>query len=348
MQHFICIALVLLVSTACFLSIELIGYRVVALILLVTVSILAMLFDILPVLIAAVLSALIWNFFFIPPLYTFRIGNAEDLLMFLMYFIIAMVNGVLTFKIREAENKARDKEEKENAIKLYNTLLNSLSHEMRTPLSTIIGSVDTLKENSKNLSSENKDDLFNQIDIASIRLNRQVENLLNMNRLETGMLQLNRDWCDVNELIFSVIQKFDGTQNSHKILFEPNENLPLFKLDGGLMEQVFYNLIHNGIQYTPEKSTIRIEALYQSNDCIVTVSDNGNGFPENEIKLVFDKFYRLPNSKTGGTGLGLSIAKGFTEAHNGKILLQNTNEGGAKFTVSIPAETSFINNLKNE
>jgi len=348
MQHIISLALVLFVSIGCFLFAELIGYKVVALLLLVTVSLLAILFDILPVLIAAVLSALIWNFFFIPPLFTFHINDAEDVLLFLMYFLIALVNAVLTFKIREAENKARDKEEKENTIKLYNTLLNSLSHEMRTPLSTIIGAVDTMKENRKNLSPENMDELFTAIDIASIRLNRQVENLLNMNRLEIGMLTLKKDWCDLNELIFSVIQKFSETGNKHKIIFEPIENLPLFKLDAGLMEQVFHNLIHNAIQYTPENSIVKIEASHQYDRCVITISDNGKGFPESEMQFLFDKFYRLPNSKTGGTGLGLSIAKGFTEAHHGKIVAENNKQGGAKFIVTIPTEISFINNLKNE
>jgi len=346
-QHFISIALVLFVSIACFLFSGIIGYRVVALILLVTVSLLAMLFDILPVMIAAVLSAIIWNVFFIPPLFTLHIENAEDLLMFSMYFLVALVNAVLSFKIRQAETNSRDKEEKENSIKLYNTLLNSLSHEMRTPLSTIIGSVDTLRENNRNLSHENRDELLNQIDIASCRLNRQVENLLNMNRLESGMLQVKMDWCDVNELIFQVIQKFKVESND-KIIFEPDENLPLFKLDSGLIEQVIYNLIHNAIQYTPESSIIIIEAKNQHDNCVITVSDNGNGILESEREFVFTKFYRLPNTKTGGTGLGLSIAKGFTEAHKGSLSLEDSQEGGAKFKIVLPVEASFINNLKNE
>jgi len=346
-QHFISIALVLFVSIACFLFSGIIGYRVVALILLVTVSLLAMLFDILPVMIAAVLSAIIWNVFFIPPLFTLHIENAEDLLMFSMYFLVALVNAVLSFKIRQAETNSRDKEEKENSIKLYNTLLNSLSHEMRTPLSTIIGSVDTLRENNRNLSHENRDELLNQIDIAGCRLNRQVENLLNMNRLESGMLQVKMDWCDVNELIFQVIQKFKVESND-KIIFEPDENLPLFKLDSGLIEQVIYNLIHNAIQYTPESSIIIIEAKNQHDNCVITVSDNGNGILESEREFVFTKFYRLPNTKTGGTGLGLSIAKGFTEAHKGSLSLEDSQEGGAKFKIVLPVEASFINNLKNE
>ena len=170
-----------------YFSVEFIGYRIVALILLLVVSLLAMLIDIFPVLVTALLSALIWNFFFIPPTFTFHIGTPEDALMFLMYFVIAMINAVLTFKIREFERKARDKEEKEKSIKLYNILLNSLSHELRTPIATIIGAIDTIKDNETKLSNNNKKELYSEIEIASFRLNRQVENLLNMSRLEAGI-----------------------------------------------------------------------------------------------------------------------------------------------------------------
>jgi two-component system sensor histidine kinase KdpD len=346
-QYLTSTVLVLVVATICFFASGFLGYRVVALILLMTTSIIAMLFDIFPVLTAAVLSSMIWNFFFIPPLYTFHIDNAEDVLMFLLYFFIALLNGVLTFKIRQSENKSRDKEEKENTIKLYNTLLNSLSHELRTPISTIIGAVDMLKENKSTLTANNQNNLLTEIDKATIRLNRQVENLLSMSRLESGMLKPKFDWCDLNELINSVIQKISST-NNHKIVFHINENLPLFKLDNGLIEQVLHNLIHNAIQYTPEKSIIEVDAKHQSNYCMITVSDNGKGFPENEIPFAFDKFYRLPKTKSGGSGLGLSIAKGFVEAHNGTIKLENYKKGGAKFTIEIPAETSFLNSLKNE
>ncbi len=346
-QYLISIALVLLTSIACYFCSQFIGYKTVALLLLVTVSIVAMLFDILPVLIAAFLSALIWNFFFIPPIFTFHIENAEDLLMFLLYFFIALVNAVLTLKIRKEEKKARDKEEKENIIKLYNTLLNSLSHELRTPISTIIGAVDTLKENKEKISSNNQNELLNQIDIASIRLNRQVENLLNMSRLETGMLKLNLDWCDTNELINSIIQKL-SIPYTQTIGFEPNENLPLFKFDRGLIEQVLQNLLHNAINYTPENTTIKIIAKQQSNNCVIIVSDNGIGIPENEISYLFDKFYRLPQTKTGGSGLGLSIVKGFIEAHNGMVKAENNKNGGVNFIIAFPSEASYLNNLKNE
>lgn len=341
-QYLIAIGMVLLASVACYFCSNFIAYKTVALILLLTVSVVAMLFDIMPVLIAAVLSALIWNFFFIPPILTFHIDNTEDLLMFLMYFFIALVNAVLTFKIRREETKTRDKEEKENTIKLYNTLLNSLSHELRTPISTIIGAVDILKDNKEKLTVNNQNELLHQIDMASTRLNIQVENLLNMSRIETGMLKLNSDWCDANELIHSVIQRL-SVWYGRNIVFEPNESLPIFKFDRGLIEQVLQNLLHNAINYTPNEAIIKVAVKHELGNCVMCVSDNGNGIPVNVISLIFDKFYRLPHSKTGGSGLGLSIVKGFVEAHHGNVKAANNTDGGVTFTIEFPAEVSYLN-----
>lgn len=348
-QCLISIILIFVVSVICFFSSKYIDYRITALVLLMIVSFVAMLFDIFPVLLTAVLSGLILNYFFIEPIFTFHITDTENILLFLMYLIIALVSAVFTFKIREAENKVREKEEKVKTLQLYDTLLNSLSHELRTPIATIIGSVDILKENKNKLSETNQAELLEEIDKAGIRLNGQVENLLNMSRLETGMLKLKKDWCDINELICTLIQKNTPTKHNHTIHFTPNEQLPLFKLDTGLIEEIIQNLVTNAIQYTPENTIIIIDVQYQSDCCVFSVSDNGNGFPEKEIPFVFNKFYRLPNTKTGGSGLGLSIVKGFVEAHNGTIVLKNNpNNSGACFTISIPAETSYLNHLKNE
>ncbi len=339
--------IVITISLHLFIFKKHIDYSIVALILLFIVSIFAVTLEIVPVLITATLSALILNFFFIPPLYTFHIDSSNDLLLFLIFFIVSVVNAILTYKIRKIQKEANEKKEKENTIKLYNTLLNSLSHELKTPIATIIGAVDTLKENREKLSESSQDELLNEIDTASLRLNIQVENLLNMSRLETGMFKLKLDWVDTNELIFSVIHKFEY-QNHHQIIFLPEENLPFFKYDRILIGQVLYNLVHNAIIYTPSFSKIVITANQENEVLKITVSDDGNGFPENEISKVFDKFYRLPNSKTGGSGLGLSIAKGYIEAHNGTIELQNKENHGAIFTLKIPAEISYINQLKNE
>lgn len=346
-QYVISISLVIIVSTTCFLLSDIIGNKVVALLLLVVVSLIAISFDILPVLISATLSALIWNYFFIPPLFTFHIKNTEDILMFFVYLAIALVNAVLTFKIRKEEEKARDKEEKIKSIKLYNTLINCLSHELKTPISTIMGAVDTLTDEQNTLPKPIQNELLAEINTASLRLNRQVENLLNMNRLESGFLKLNLIWSDVNELIFSVIQKINPIDTEHVINFEPSNEAPLCKIDEGLIEQVLYNLLHNALIYTPKGSIVKINFSIEENECIISIEDNGNGIPKEDLENIFKKFYRVTGSKSGGTGLGLSIVKGFVNAHNGTVTAENLVKG-CRFVVTLPCETSYINQLKNE
>lgn len=340
-QFLIGIALIMFLSLGCYALGDFLDHRVVAMILLVAVSVLAVLFDILPVLAAALLSAMLLNIFFIEPIPHYKMHDTESVLLFFVYLFIALVNAVLTNRLRKQEKKIRDREEKEKTIKLYNTLLNSLSHELKTPIATIIGSIDTMKEIDSEILSEQRMELLSEMEIASTRLNKQVENLLNMSRLETGTLKPTTDWCDVNELIFLVIQKLP-TADANRINFEPEESLPLFKLDSGLMETAVYALVHNATRYTPEHAEIEIITSYTENHLLIDVQDNGNGIPESEINRVFEKFYRLPNSGTGGSGLGLSIAKGVVEAHGGTIVAINRAGGGTVFRITLHAEVSHL------
>ena len=342
-QVAICAALVLLVAGLCYFVQPQIGYKVVALLLLFVVSALAMLFERMPVLLSAVLSAVIWNYFFIPPVFTFHIETAEDTLMFLLYFIVALINTVLSFQIRNAERKARDREEKEKTIRLYNTLLNSLSHELRTPIATVIGGVDTLRE-SNNLSTQQQEQLLEEISKAGLRLNRQVENLLHMSRIESGMLKLKTDWCDLNELIATAIAE---NSSEHNIVFDADKTMPLLLFDEVLMQQVIHNLIHNAVQHTSPQTRIDVRTQLENENCIITVADNGPGFPAAERAAVFTKFYRLPNSKPGGSGLGLSIVKGLTEAMQGEVELLD-NDPGAKFVLRFRFPASYMNQLHHE
>lgn len=366
-QVFFSLGLVIIISGLCYAFNSFIDYKIVAFILLLTVSFLAIVFDIMPVLLSAVLSALTWNFFFIEPKYTFMIHSAEDTVLLSMYFLVAIINGVLTYRMRRIEKQAMEKEEKAKTIKLYNTLFNTLSHELKTPIATIIAATDNLKENRETLTQENKKELVNEISVASLRLNQQVGNLLNMSRLESGNMQLKKDWCDINELIYSVVNRLEANLKHHKLNISIEKDIPLYKLDYVLIEQVLYNLLYNASVYTPGYSDIFITAknsndktyaltplkketsglVSEINSLVIYVEDRGSGFPENELKKVFDRFYRLQNTKTGGTGLGLSIVKGFVEAHDGKVTLDNVPHG-ARFSIEIPAEVSYINNLKNE
>jgi two-component system sensor histidine kinase KdpD len=358
-QYLISLLSVSIVASLCLFTRNYLEHKVVGYLLLVVVSLLAMFLDILPVLISAVLSALILNFFFIEPYYTFHINSAEDTLLLFLFFLIALINGVLTHKIRKAEKILQIKEVRVSTMKLYNALLDSLSHELRTPISTIMGAIDTIQSKTITISDENKQKLYSEIEKASLRLNHQVENLLNMSRLESGVIQPKMDWCDLKELIYNVLDNLKDDLQFHKIVVNVNENLPLFKLDYGLTEQIIYNLIFNASQYTPKGAKIEIKVEYNPNvdfeynpeksmPCVITIADDGNGFPVEEIDKVFDKFYRLQNSKTGGTGLGLSIVKGFVEAQNGTITLENGEEGGSVFKIRFPALIMNTKDISNE
>lgn len=356
-QYLVSVIVVDSVAALCFPFTDWIGYRSVGLLLLFTVSVLTMRLNLYPVLLSAILSALIWDFFFIPPRFTFSVSSKEDALLLIMYFIVAILSGVFNFKIRQFENIARQKEEREIAIKLYNTLFDSISHELRTPIATILGATDALQENDEKLSMHDKKELTSEISNAALRLNKQLENLLNMSRLESSIIRPNFEWCDVNELIYNTLNKLHSHLNNHETAVEIDDNMPLVKLDFGLTEQVLSNIISNAANYTPKQTLISIKAfLIKDHEgdmnetegayalevdkityrLIIEISDMGKGFPIDEIGSVFDKFYRLKNTQTGGTGLGLFIAKGFVEAQNGSIRVSNKLEHGAIFTIEIP------------
>jgi two-component system sensor histidine kinase KdpD len=172
-----------------------------------------------------------------------------------------------------------------------------------------------------------------------MRLNRLVDNLLNVSRLDSGFIQPKMDWCDLEELLYTVVNRLEPELRKHMVTISVPEDLPLFKLDVGLMEQALTNILYNASLYTPPDTEISIDGNYLRHQCVITITDSGPGFPKEDLELAFEKFYRSKNSRTGGVGLGLSIAKGFVEAHNGIIKLENERDGGAKSTITIPAET---------
>lgn len=332
---------VLSVAAICYGLTPWLGYRVVALILLVTVSLIAISFEIYPVLLAAALSAFIWDFFFIPPHFTIHVSSTEDAILLIMYFIIALVNAVLTFKIRQVEKLARLREEKAKAVKLYNTFLNSLSHELKTPIAAIIGATDNL-QSGNNLSEENKEQLVEEIAKASFRLNQQVEHLLNMSRIESGFLKPKKDWCDVEETLHEVVRRLEENKPLQKITINAQPGLPLVRLDKVMLETVLYNLLSNAVRYTAAQHRIDLIARAYTDTMELIVEDNGPGFPAEEVNYIFQKFYRLKDTSVSGTGLGLSIVKGFTEAMGGSVELETPVGGGARFILRFPVEhTSF-------
>jgi two-component system sensor histidine kinase KdpD len=224
--------------------------------------------------------------------------------------------------------------------KLYKTLFNSISHELRIPVATIMGASDTLM--AQNYHEEVRSKLYAEINTASVRLNRLIENLLNMSRLESGRITPHPDWCDVHDLANSVSESLQQELKSFNFITIVPRDLPLIHIDFGLTEQIIHNLLLNATQHAPLKSSIRLKFFYDNGFFTIQVMDRGTGFPDQELKMVFDKFYRGKDAVAGGTGLGLSIVKGFTEAQQGTVIAENRQNGGAIFTVKIPVKISDI------
>ncbi len=216
--------------------------------------------------------------------------------------------------------------------RLYTTLLNSISHELRTPIATIKGASSSLLNHATNDNIQNRTQLIHDIEDSADRLNRLVENLLDMSRLESGRLSLKWDWCDLTDIIGVALKQLSECQ-SRDIQLDLPIQLPLIYMDFGLMVQIFVNLLDNACRYTPPDKPIRITASQYQKQLHVSVIDKGTGIPPELLDRVFDKFYRLPNTVTGGTGLGLSISRGLAEAHKATLTAENMPEGGAKFTL---------------
>jgi two-component system sensor histidine kinase KdpD len=222
--------------------------------------------------------------------------------------------------------------------RLYKTLFNSISHELRTPIATIMGASENLIAGQETHDVAASKELSKEIHIAAERLNRLVANLLDMTRLESGMIRPKLDWCDIRDVINSSIHGLERELAHHWINVKVQENMPLIKLDFGLIEQALTNLVHNATVHTPDGTLIEIDAQIIDEKCTLIVADNGPGIPKSDMKKVFEKFYRAEGTITGGTGLGLPIAKGFIEAHRGTLTAQNKVSGGAEFTIEIPIE----------
>jgi two-component system sensor histidine kinase KdpD len=219
--------------------------------------------------------------------------------------------------------------------KLYKTLFNSISHELKTPITTIIGAVSSFTDSKIFENKNSLNGIVNEINIAAERLHRLVENLLDMARLESGNLNLKLGWNSITDLIHSATQRLKNESGSHKITNNIVEDI-VFPFDYALLEQAIINILHNSLIYTPAGSEITIEGIQQNYNYILNISDNGNGFSKDALTKLFTKFYRIPGTKTGGSGLGLSIAKGFIEAHGGTISASNKISGGAVFTIILP------------
>lgn len=456
------------------------GYRSVGFLFLVHVMLLGLRYSMGPVLFAAALSALAWDFLFIPPRFTFAISTSEDLMMLLAYAVAAGLTGALTHRLRcmQEQADARDRlsqflvgyarllaseggrdgvamkaleslearfdlraalsladdgvllspshflageRERELLAKaaragsamgwdglfprhlalpltaapapacalllrkdmdadlgpedqellracadqlaqylqreslreksleaarlreselLHQALMDSVSHELRTPLTSLLGSAAALEDPALLSAPQRRQALLEEVRSSGERLNRVIENLLGMARLNSGALALRKEWHDPAELARLTVQRLKSPLSGHTVTLDLPAELPLLQLDYRLMEHALSNLLLNAAVYAPAGSEIRVGAALASGRLQWRVADEGPGIPEEDLDRVFDKFFRVPGSPAGGTGLGLYITRSLLRAHGGEAKAFARRPKGTEFVLSVPVEPS--------
>ncbi|MDQ6622805.1 MAG: DUF4118 domain-containing protein [Verrucomicrobiota bacterium] len=340
-EYLIALAGVAALTVACHLLTPPIGSGAVSLIYLLGVLLAGMVLNRGPVLLVAALSALAWNFLFIPPLFTLHIEKLEDALTFATYFIVAISVGSLTAQLKAREHLAAQVQLAHESERLRKTLLDCVSHELKTPIAAIgAASQELLRLAPQARDPHVLEELATEIRAGSHRLHRVVNNLLEMNRLESGVIQPKREWCDVRELLQSAIETERESIGGREVIVDVADDLPLALLDHALIEQAVAKLLANAASHTPAPRPIELDADYRDEQLVICVSDRGPGLPPQMAERVFEKFYRGDDRKAGGLGLGLSIARGFVEAHGGRLTSQNRDGGGARFIIQLPVRVT--------
>jgi two-component system, OmpR family, sensor histidine kinase KdpD len=225
------------------------------------------------------------------------------------------------------------------AERLRSALLTSISHDLRTPLASILGSATSLKNYRDTLDIGQQDELIGTIQEESERLNRFIANLLDMTRLEAGAVEPLTDLVDIGDIIGSALRRAGKVLAQHLIAIDLAADLPMLRLDPVLFEQVLFNVLDNAAKYAPAGSEVRVSAQRKGDIVRIQVLDEGDGIPPGDLERIFGKFYRVHagDSRRVGTGLGLAICRGFVEAMGGTITAGNRQDRhGAVFTLAFP------------
>ena len=259
-------------------------------------------------------------------------------------FVEALLDqGAVALERAEFAAEAADAEALRRSDRLRSALLNSISHDLRTPLSTVLGASTTLLDYGKSLAPRVQRDLLESIREEAERLSRYVGDLLDMTRIEGGALAARKDWIDVRDVLRSAMDRVARRLGDRRFERDYPANLTLVKADPGLLEQALVNILENAITYSPDGAMIETAAFEDTNNVVISIEDEGPGIPTTELEGVFEKFRRMAETsdRGKGAGLGLAISKGFIEAMGGRIAATSpVRDGrGTRLLISLPKAT---------
>jgi K+-sensing histidine kinase KdpD len=345
----------------------------VALVLLLVVLLVATGWGSRPAVVASVLGMFCFNFFFLPPVSTLTIAEPDNWIALFAFLATAVVTGQLSARakrraeeaeagrreierlyreLQEAFERASEAEALRRSEQLKSALLDAVTHDLRTPLTAIKASVTTLLEEERQpasgadnlqLTAEDRREMLDVIDEEADRLNRFIESMVELARIEAGALDLQRRWGEVEEIVAAALQRAERLTQAHRLEIALEPELPLVRADAKALAEVVYTLLDNACKYSPAGACVRISAERITEDEMIrfTVADQGPGIPPALRGKVFDKFFRAtPAAKklrAGGYGMGLAIARGIVEAHGGSIWFEDVAKGrGTRVHFTVP------------
>jgi len=327
-----------------------------------------------PAILASLFGVVCFNFFFLPPYGTFTIADPDNWIALFAFLITAVTAGQLSaharrraeeavaarreierlyYELQDTFERSAQAKALKQSERLKSALLDAVTHDLRTPLTSIKASVTTLieefrsqtsGENAGRLDDESRKDMLAVINEEADRLDHFIEGLTKLARIEAGELQLRRHWSSMGEIIRTALKRAEPRTREHQIDVTIEDELPAVRVDEHAVAEVVYTLLDNAAKYSPPGSAVRVSARSNDDETVrLVIEDHGPGIPVELRERVFDKFFRAMRDgdargqKSAGSGMGLAIAKGIVEAHGGRIWIEDSaDQPGTKFIVALP------------
>ncbi|HZP88937.1 MAG TPA: DUF4118 domain-containing protein [Burkholderiales bacterium] len=330
-------------TTACTLvGLEMIGrfdLVNIAMVYMLAVVVIALRFSRGPAVATSVLSVAAFDLAFVPPRGTFTVHDVQYLLTFAIMLAVGLVISHLVDKIRSQAAARAALEIETETERIRSALLASISHDLRTPLAVMSGASSTLAERGERLSPDERAALAKSVFTQSVEMSQHVANVLQMARLETGDIKLERDWVALTEITSSVLERLSERLAEHRLLLDLPSDLPLVRVNASLIEQALGNLLENATKHTPAGTVVRLRARREGDELVVSVEDFGPGLPPGDLERLFAKFQRgSAEGSGGGIGLGLAICRAIVRLHGGRAWAERMPAGGAAFRFTLPIE----------
>jgi len=289
---------------------------------------------------ASVLCVVAFDVLFVPPEGAFTVHDAQYLLTFAIMLGVGLIVSQLVDRVRRQAREQAALEVEAETERIRSALLASVSHDLRTPLAVLAGASSALVETGERMDAPSRQALARSLFEQSRELSERVSKLLQMTRLDTGAIELRRDWTSVADVADSAVRRLHDRLQRHRLIVEVPDDLPLVRVDAALIEQALGNLLENAAKHTPPDTIVRLRARTDGSRLVLTVMDHGGDASDVDLDRIFRKFHQGDASgASGGVGLGLAICRAIVRLHGGECWAERTPGGGLTFRIALPLES---------